>query len=336
VQSLPRGHLSRYALRRILGAVPLVLGISTLLFFVVNLAPGDPASYLISPGMSAEVVERIRTSFGLDDPVPVRYLKWLGSVASGDLGQSFSQGRPVVDVLASALPATLLLSGVALVLSFMIGTVIGALQAARHRTAVDSTLSFFTLFFYSMPSFWLALMMMLVFSYAASTLWGWPIWFPASGIQGADYEALSALGKLRDRGMHLVLPAASLSLVMMGGIARFARGSMLETIRQDFIRTARAKGVPERAVLFRHALRNALIPLVTLLGLYLPILFAGTIFVEEIFAWPGMGRAVVGAIQARDYPLVMGGGLLFAALVVIGNLVADLLYAFVDPRVRYD
>jgi len=323
-------------LRRLLGAIPLILGVATLLFFVVNLAPGDPAAYLTSPGMNAEVVERIRASFGLDEPIPVRYVKWLGALGRGELGQSFSQGRPVVEVLAAALPATLLLSGVALVLSFLIGTLIGAVQAMRHRSRLDSALSVSSLFFYSMPSFWLALMMMLVFSYAASTAWGWPLWFPASGIQGADYETLSLLGKLRDRGMHLFLPATSLSLVMIGGIARFARGSMLDVIRQDFIRTARAKGVPERDVVFRHALRNALIPLVTLLGLYLPLLFAGTIFVEEIFAWPGMGRAVVGAIHARDYPLVMGGGLLFATLVVLGNLLADLLYALVDPRVRYD
>ncbi|HSM61269.1 MAG TPA: ABC transporter permease [Longimicrobiales bacterium] len=328
--------MSRYAARRLLGAVPLVFGVVTLLFFVVHLAPGDPASYLIPPVMSADVVARIRTSFGLDQPVPLRYLKWLGALLTGDLGQSFSHGRPVTAVLAAALPATLVLSGVALVVSFVVGTLVGVIQAVRHHRPLDGTLSVLTLFFYSMPSFWLALMMMLVFSYAAANVWDWPFWFPASGMLGSDHESLSLLGRLRDRAMHLALPAASLSLVMVGGVARFVRGSMLDVVRQDYVRTARAKGVPERRVILGHALRNALIPVVTLLGLYLPILFGGTIFVEEIFAWPGMGRAVVGAIHARDYPLVVGGGLLFAALVVVGNLLSDLLYAVVDPRVRYD
>jgi peptide/nickel transport system permease protein len=328
--------VTRYLLRRVLGAVPLVLGIATLLFFVIDLAPGDPAMVLVAPGMSREVVEQVRSDFGLDQPVHVRYVKWMGSVFTGDLGESFTHRRPVLDVLLGALPATLLLSGVALIMAFLLGIVLGTLQAVRHHSALDSGLSVITLFFYSMPSFWLALMMMLVFSYMAANVWDLGFWFPASGIQGPDFESLSAFGQLKDRLVHLVLPAASLGLVMTAGIARYVRGSVLEVVRQDFVRTARAKGLSERKVISRHVLRNALLPVVTLLGLYLPVLFSGTVFIEEVFAWPGMGRALVGAIQARDYPMVMGGGLLFASMVVAGNLIADVVYAIVDPRVRYE
>jgi peptide/nickel transport system permease protein len=328
--------VTRYLLRRVLGAVPIVLGIATLLFFVIDLAPGDPAMVLVAPGMSREVVEQVRSDFGLDQPVHVRYVKWMGSVLTGDLGQSFTHRRPVLDVLIRALPATLLLSGVALIVAFFLGIVLGTLQAVRHHSVLDSGLSVVTLFFYSMPSFWLALMMMLVFSYVAANVWHWDFWFPASGIQSPDFESLSTLGQVKDRLMHLVLPATSLALVMTAGVSRYVRGSVLDVVRQDFVRTARAKGLPERRVISRHVLRNALLPVVTLLGLYLPVLLSGTVFIEEVFAWPGMGRALVGAIQARDYPLVMGGGLLFATMVVVGNLIADAVYAIVDPRVRYE
>jgi peptide/nickel transport system permease protein len=326
----------RYAARRLVGAVPLVLGIATLVFLILNIAPGDPASYLISPGMSQEVVERIRADFGLDQPLHTRYLQWMGAVLAGDLGHSFSHGMPVTEVLLGALPSTLLLSGIALVLAFGAGIFLGVVQAVRQHSALDSTLSVLALFFYSMPPFWLALMLMLVFSYMAANVWHLPFWFPASGMESPTYDSLSLMGRLGDRAAHLVLPATTLTLVLTAGIARYVRGSMLEVIRQDFVRTARAKGLPEVSVIWRHALRNGLIPVVTLAGLYLPILFSGTVFIEEVFAWPGMGRALVGAIQARDYPLVMGGALLFSSLVVLGNLLADLLYAVVDPRVRYE
>jgi peptide/nickel transport system permease protein len=328
--------LTKYLFRRLLGAVPLVLGIATIVFFAVNLAPGDPASYFMAPGMTQEVVQQMRTNFGLDEPVPVRYVKWLGSMLTGDFGYSFSHSRPVLDVLATFLPNTLLLSGCALVVAFLFGIVLGALQAVRQHSLFDSGTSVVLLFFYSMPSFWLALMLILTFSLFARNVWEWPIWFPASGMTPTDYDFLSFGGQVRARLMHLVLPTVSLALVLTAGIARYMRASMLEVIRQDYVRTARAKGLSERAVVFKHALRNALIPIVTLVGLYIPVLFSGTVFIEYIFAWPGMGRTIVDAINTRDYPLVMGGSFLFATMVVAANLVADLLYAVVDPRVRYD
>jgi len=321
--------------RRLLGAIPLVLGIATIIFFVVNLAPGDPADRFSSPTMSAEAREQVRVNMGLDQPIHIRYVRWLGALAQGDLGVSFSRNRPVVDIIQELLPNTLLLSFTAIGVAFVMGILLGILQAVRQYSLLDSIASIVGLFFYSMPSFWLALMMVLVFSLFAS-VWGWPISFPASDIQDIDYVFFSPIEKVQDRLMHLALPATSLALVLAAGIARYTRTSMLEEIRQDFVRTARAKGLSEPVVIFKHTLRNALIPVITLVGLYLPFLFSGTVFIESVFAWPGMGKLVVDAILQRDYPIIMGGSLVFAMMVVVGNLVADVLYAVVDPRIRYD
>ncbi len=326
----------RYLARRLLGAIPLVLGIATIVFFLVNLAPGDPTMYVLSPGMTPEVVEQMRANYGLDEPVHIRYVKWMGAALTGDFGTSHMHNRPVLDVLLTFLPNTLLLSACALGLAFLVGIVGGTMQAVRQYSLMDQGMSVVMLFFYSMPSFWLALMLILTFSLFARNVWHWPIWFPASGMTSVDYEFLTLGGKLRDRVMHLVLPTMSLALVLAAGIARYMRGSMLEVIRQDFVRTARAKGLPERSVIFKHALRNALIPIITLLGLYIPVLFSGTVFIEYVFAWPGMGKTLVDAITGRDYPLVMAGTFFFAVMVVVGNLIADVLYAAVDPRIRYE
>jgi len=322
--------------RRLLWAVPLVLGIATLVFLVVNAAPGDPALFYITPGMSEEVVAQIRANFGLDQPLPARYLAWMTSFFTGDFGWSYRHGAPVRDVLLAFLPNTLLLGGVALLVSFAAGIVLGAVQALRKHGIVDSVVSVVLLAFYSMPSFWLALMLVLVFSFWAPTEWGWSVWFPASGMYSVGYDALGPWEKVVERGRYLVLPVLSLSLVLTAGVARHMRSAMLEVLGQEYIRTARAKGLPESVVLRRHALRNALLPVIGLLGLYLPLLFSGAVFIETVFAWPGMGKAMVDAIGARDYPLVMAGSFLFALLVILGNLLADLLYAAADPRIRYD
>jgi peptide/nickel transport system permease protein len=321
--------------RRLLGAIPLVLGIATLIFFVVNLAPGDPTSRFVNPNTSPEAQEQVRVNLGLDQPIPVRYVRWLGALVQGDLGDSFSHNRPVVDIIKELLPNTLLLSFSAIGIAFLLGILLGILQAVRQYSWLDSIASIVGLFFYSMPSFWLALMMVLLFSYGAS-VWQWPIQFPASDIQSVEYAFMGPLEKVQDRLLHLTLPATSLALVLAAGIARYTRASMLDVIRQDFVRTARAKGLSEPVVILRHALRNALIPVITLVGLYLPFLFSGTVFIETVFAWPGMGKLVVDGILERDYPVVMGGTLVFAVMVVVGNLVADVLYAVVDPRIRHD
>ncbi|MGD8873450.1 MAG: ABC transporter permease [Gemmatimonadota bacterium] len=328
--------MTKYIFRRLLGAVPLVIGIATITFFAVNLAPGDPTARFLSPGMSQQVIDQMRTNFGLDQPVAVRYVKWLGAMFTGDFGYSFSHSRPVLDVLGDFLPNTLILSAASLLVAFVLGVLLGTIQAVRQHSALDSGLSVVLLFFYSMPSFWLALMLILTLSLFARNVWELPLWFPASGMVSTDYDFLSAVGQLRDRFMHLVLPTLSLALVLTAGIARYMRGSMLEVIRQDYVRTARAKGLSEHVVVFKHALRNALIPIITLVGLYIPVLFSGTIFIESVFAWPGMGRTIYDAILQRDYPLVMAGSFFFAIMVVVANLVADILYAVVDPRIRYE
>lgn len=324
-----------YVAKRTLGAIPLVLGVATLLFIVVNLAPGDPVSRLVGPNVSPEAVDQLRANWGLDQPLPVRYAKWLGALAQGDFGESFSRGRPARDVVFEILPNTLLLSIFAIVGAFVLGVLLGTLQAVKRGTVLDSLLSVVSLFFYSMPAFWLALMMVLLFSLQAQ-LWGWPISFPGSGMISVDHSFMTFTERIWDRATHLVLPAMSLALILAAGIARYTRASMVEVLGEDYIRTARAKGLPERTVILRHALRNALLPILTLAGLYLPLLLSGAVFIETVFAWPGMGKLMVDSIATRDYPLVMAGGFLFAVVVVAGNLLADVLYAWADPRVRYE
>lgn len=325
----------RYIARRLLAAIPLVLGIATVIFFILNLAPGDPAARYVGPSVPPEVVEQIRSNLGLGDPIHIRYVKWIGALATGDFGYSLGKSRPVAGLIAEILPNTLLLSGAALFLAFLGGVVLGVIQAVRQYSLMDQVLSVAALFFYSMPSFWLALMLILVFSLGART-WEWPFWLPASGMQSVDFAFRSATGRVLDILRHLALPAGSLALVLTAGIARYMRGSMLEVIRQDYVRTARAKGLPEWRVIFKHALRNAMGPVITLFGLYLPVLFSGTVFVEVVFGWPGMGSLIVEAIGQRDYPVVMAGAFMFGVLVVVGNLIADVLYGVVDPRIRYE
>lgn len=322
-----------YLLRRIIGAIPLLLGILTLIFFIINIAPGDPTARYFNPNVAPEVIEQMRRNLGLDQPLHIQYFRWLSSFARGNFGYSFGQLRPIGDILPTVLWNTLQLMIVALGLIFILGMLIGIVQAVRQYSVTDNVMTFWALFFYSMPSFWLALMLILVFSLKASQ-WGWPIQFPASQMTSVGYEFYSTGEKIVDRLMHMALPAIALGIGGAAGIARYMRGSMLEVIHQDYIRTARAKGLSERLVIFKHALRNALIPIVTLLGLYLPVLLSGSVLIETIFAWPGMGRLIVDSIFQRDYPLVMATSFIAAALVVVGNLIADLLYAVVDPRIR--
>ena len=322
-----------YLLRRILGSIPLLLGILTLIFFIMQLAPGDVTGRLVGPNTPPEVIAQIRENLGLNKPLHVQYWLWLKSFVTGDFGYSFGQMRPIGEILPEVLWNTVQLTLISLVVIFAVGMLIGIVQAVRQYSVADNVLTFLALFFYSMPSFWFALMLILIFSLKANTA-GWPLQFPASGMTGVEYDYLTTGGKITDRIMHLILPATALGIGSAAGVARYMRGSMLEVIHQDFIRTARAKGLSERTVVFKHALRNALIPIITLLGLYLPFLLSGAVLVETIFGWPGMGRAIVDAILQRDYPMVMATSFVIAAIVVAGNLVSDILYAVVDPRIR--
>jgi peptide/nickel transport system permease protein len=328
--------VTRYLLRRALLAVPLLLALATLLFLLLEAAPGRPGELLLRPGLTAEVTARIQSNLGLDQPLPVRYLRWIGSLLRGDLGYSYSFGAPVVTVIGSVLPNTLLLAGLSLVLAFLSGVTVGVYQAFRRGTVADGVLSTLVLLLYSVPSFWLGILLILVFSWGAANVWDLPFFLPASGAASVGAEYMPAGEWLLDRLAHLVLPTATLTLALAAGVARYARNATLEVLEKEYVLAARARGLPARVVVVRHVLPNALLPLITVFGLYLPVLFSGAVFVETVFAWPGMGLLMVDAVQARDYPLILGGGFLFGVVVVAGNLLADLLYALADPRVRYD
>ena len=320
--------------RRLIVGVGIVLFVVTLTFLLINLAPGDPARLWVAPGAGEAELEIARRSLGLDRPLVVQYLSWLGGFVSGDWGVSLTQQRPVVSIIGGALPYTLLLSAASLLVTYVGGILIGSVQAIRRSTAVDTGLTVSTLVIYGMPAYWLAIMLVLVFSYA-SARYGWPVWlrFPALGVASLDADFLTPAERVADRLRHLALPLVTLSLIGVAGTARFVRGAVLDARSLPFVQTARAKGVSSIAVGMRHVLRNALLPIITLLGLSLPALFSGTVFVEVIFAWPGMGRVMVDAVGGRDYPVVMAITAIFATLVVVGNLLADILYGVADPRI---
>jgi peptide/nickel transport system permease protein len=309
--------------------VPLVWALATLTFFLIRLAPGDPVAMYYDPAIAPEVMEAVRARLGLDEPLHIQYARWLFSLARGELGISFQSQRPVVEMLSETIPNTLLLTFWALVLNLVVGIAVGVVSAVRHRTWVDHTTTLGALFVHSMPGFWLGLMLIILFSLKLDLL-------PASQMQSVNAEFLSFPARAWDRFLHFVMPVVVLGIGSAAAVARYVRGSLLDVIRQDYIRTARAKGAGKGQVIFRHALKNALLPVITLLGLYLPFLVSGAVVTETIFAWPGMGRLTVQAIFARDYPVIMATNLLSALVVVGGNLLADVLYGIVDPRIRYE
>jgi peptide/nickel transport system permease protein len=312
---------------RVLAGLAVVLGVVTLTFLLLHAAPGDPVTLLLGPNATPEQAAIQREALGLNRPLAAQLAAWLNRFARGDWGSSIARGLPVRQVLGAAWPATVRLVGLSLLLSYLIGIAVGALQAARSGSRTDTTLSVTSVTLFAMPGYWLGLMLVLVFTY-------WARWLPAFGAAGFDADYLSGGAWLVDRARHLALPLATLTLVGIGGAARFVRGAMLETLSQPFMITARAKGLTPRQVIVRHALRNALTPVVTLLGMSLPALFSGAVFVEAVFAWPGVGRVLVEAVQARDYPVVMAATAISAVLVVLGNLLADALASWLDPRVR--
>lgn len=312
---------------RLLAGLGVVLGVVVLTFLLLHAAPGDPVELVLGPTATAEQAAAQRHALGLDRPLPSQFAAWIGRFARGDWGTSIAKGRPVRRVLGDAWPATVRLVVLSLALSYLIGLAVGAVQAARGGSRADTVLSVTSVTLFAMPGYWLGLMLVLVFTY-------WARWLPAFGAAGLDADYLSGGAWLVDRMRHLILPLVTLTLIGIGGTARFVRGAMLETLSQPFITTARAKGLTPRRVIGHHALRNALTPVVTLLGLSLPALFSGAVFVEAVFAWPGVGRVLVEAVQARDYPVVMAATAVSTVLVVAGNMLADILAAWLDPRVR--
>jgi len=319
----------RYIGGRLVQAVVIVAIVATITFALIHLAPGDPFSAVMdNPNVNERVRATLRAQYGLDRPLPEQFVRYIGQVARGDLGWSFSHDRPVAEVLATTLPNTLLLMAIALTGSFALGILIALVQVARRGSTTDHALSAVSLFFFSMPDFWLAILALLAFTY-------WLPLFPVGGTVDPvthDYMGLGA--RIVDRLRHLALPAITLTVLASPGVARYQRAALLDVLPADYIRTARLKGLTEREILRRHALRNALLPIISLLGLSLPALLTGAFFIEKIFAWPGMGLAVVNAIATRDYPLVVGGVILGSIMVTAGSLLADLLYAWADPRLR--
>jgi peptide/nickel transport system permease protein len=319
--------MQQYVLRRIAISVPVLLGVTLVAFLLVNLAPGDPVSSMIDPFTRAELgeawVEERKRQLGLDDPLIVRYVLWLREIAQGNLGYSLINGQPVIDQIADRVGPTMLLMGSAIILGMLIGIPLGILSAVRQYSILDYITTTFGFMAVSTPSFFLGLGLMYLLAVEAKLL-------PTSGMR-----TLGQPESTKDLVLHMIMPVTVLTMAQLPLFMRYARSSMLEALNADFVVTARSKGLKERIVLARHAFRNALIPLITITGLTLPELLSGAVITETIFSWPGMGMLAMRAVNARDYPLILGVILVTAALVLISNLIADLLYAVADPRIRY-
>lgn len=314
-----------YVVRRLLNAIPLLVGVSIIGFALMHLAPGGPlAIYTLNPTVSAQDIERIKVLYGLDQPVHVQYVKWAGNMVIGNWGTTFFGGRPVLTVILERVPATLLLAGTSLAIAMILGMAIGILGAVRRYSVFDYLATTGAVFALSFPTFWFGLMAIYIFALELR-------WLPSGGM----YE-LGEENNVLDLLRHLILPTAVLALVIVATWSRYARSSFLEVIHQDYIRTARSKGLRGPAVLFRHAFPNAVTPLIALLGVQLPFLFSGALVAETVFGWPGMGRLFVDALTMKEYPILMGMMVFTAVFVIIGNLLADIGVALVDPRVRLE
>jgi peptide/nickel transport system permease protein len=313
--------VTRYLIRRVLQTLVLLLLVSLVVFALVTQAPGGPG-ILLDRNMGPAEIAQMRAILGLDQPLHVQYLRWLGQVLRGNLGVSYQAGVPVLEIIGQMLPNTLVLSAAALVLSLVVAIPAGVVSAARPGSATDHAVTLLALFGISVPTFWYGLMLIVLFAVVLG-------WLPPGGMQ-----TIGAPPSLGDLARHLALPAVVLGTANMALFARYARSSTLEALGQDYVRTARAKGLPERAVLYRHALRNALLTIVTVVGLQLPRLVAGAAITETVFAWPGMGSLAVRAAFERDYPMIMGITLVISAAVAASSLLVDLLYGWIDPRIR--
>jgi peptide/nickel transport system permease protein len=321
----------RTLIRELVGACALLWLVLSLTFVLIRLAPGDPSLFLVDPASGPAGAARLRSELGLDAPLVVQYARWAGDVLKGDLGESFSTHRPVASVLRDAVPISLGLGGASLLLTFLLGVTLGVLQGIRRGTRLDTTLTMVGTAVYAAPSFWLALALIALFTYGAAR-WNFPQWIrlPAFGVR----DPASTGADLTDLVRHALLPVVTLTAIGAAGIARYARSIVADLAGAPFVRSARAKGLAGPAIYGRHLLANALPPLITLFALSLPGVLAGSVFVETVFGWPGLGRLMVSSIAARDYPVVMGATVLYAALVILANLCGDLLLPLVDPRRR--
>lgn len=363
----------KYAVRRVLQAIPVLIGISMIIYAILLIAPGGPeARFAQNPRITADQIAAFRHRWGLDEPIPIQYCKWLGvcgdkpflinalpggtmhvaglsislpggdnGILHGDFGYSVTDGRPVTDIIAERLPVTFILAGFAWVIWVIIAFITGVYAAVRRYSLFDSALTIFNYIGFSFPTFWLGIMLITIFAgtlhiLPAGGMWNVRVSPPFGTPEYWTYFWGQPLAALGDLGSHLLLPAFTLVVVSIAYDSRFVRSSMLDALNQDYVRTARAKGVPERGVIFKHALRNALLPVITNLGLEIPFLFTGAFVTETIFSWPGMGFQFIQSTNNYDYPVLMGLLSVTALVTVFANLAADLMYAVVDPRVRYD
>jgi len=310
--------------------IPLLIGVSFVTFCIINLIPGSPMANLrANPKIRPADVARLEKQFGLNDPWPQRYLDWLGDLLRGDLGNSLHNGVPVSDRILAVLPNTLLLTTCSLLFALVIAIPVGIYAAARHRSWFDRVSNIVGIALFAIPNAWLAILLVVLFSFKFKE-WGLPS-LPATGI-----TSTRGGGGFQDRVAHLILPTVSLGLIQVGIWSAYIRSSMLEALQQEYVRTARAKGLSNRGVLFGHAFRNAFLPLVTLVGLSLPGLFGGSVLIEYVFAWNGIGLLSLQAVGQRDYTMVMGTTLMFSFLIIVANLITDVAYGVLDPRIRID
>ena len=319
-----------YILKRLLLMVPLLVGITIVCFVVIHLAPGSPTDLQtdLNPRASAEAKARLQSMYDLDKPIHEQYLLWVGRLATLDLGRSFSPDhRPVIDKIAERIPITIIINVLSMGLIILVAIPIGVLSAVRQDSLFDKATAVIVFIGFAVPTFWLALLLMILFGVDLG-------WLPISGIRSLNYEYLPPLAAAVDLLKHLILPVLLSAFGGLAGLSRYMRSNMLEVIRQDYITTARAKGLSERVVIYKHALRNALLPVITILGLSIPGLIGGSVIFETIFAIPGMGQLFYMSVMSRDYPVVMGILFIGAVLTLIGNLVADISYAVADPRIR--
>jgi peptide/nickel transport system permease protein len=317
--------LTTYILRRLLIAIPTFLGVTILTFVLIHLAPGGPVGALAGEKATPAQIAALTHQLGLDKPLPQQYGAWLGALLHGDLGFSYAQQEPVLTLIWQRLPQTMLLMGFAIFVSVVIAVPLGVYQASKRESTFDRSASVALFVAWSMPTFWFGTILIAVFAVSLR-------WLPVGGLQTIDTPAFDWPSRLA----HLILPVATLAIVSMAGWSRYIRGSMVDQLREDYVRTAQAKGLPARTVLFRHTLRNALIPFITLLGTSLPALFGGAVITEQIFAYPGMGQLFWQSAINRDYATLLGMTVFTALLVILGNLLADVMYGVVDPRVRYE
>ena len=322
------GSMAAFAVRRLGASIVLLLVVLTLTFFLIHLAPGDPSLLIDKPDVSPEYREAMRAYWELDKPIPVQYVLWMKSIlVHGDWGVSIEHRRPVAELLWDRIPATILLAGVGLILQYALGLILGIAAARRAGTRADHLLRAGSLTLYALPVFWTGLMALSLFSYRLH-------WLPGGLMHSIDATQLSPVAQVLDLGQHLLLPSLVLAAAAAGATVRFTRNSLLEVLSHDYITTARAKGLSEKRVIWVHALRNAATPLIQLVGLSLPFLLSGSLVVEVVFSWPGMGRLAWESVLSRDYPVILATTALSGILVIAGNLVADLSQAVLDPRVR--